>query len=909
MAGETATNSLIVTKLHRPPVADDHLHRQGLLDRLTQRRYRPLALVSAPAGYGKSTLLSCWLESCDIPAAWVSLDKDDNNLRQFLSYFVAAIQSIFPVTCSETRAMLTATDLPPVSVLARSLINELEQIEKAFILVLDDYHFIQDKSVHAFIDKFLKHPPAAMHLVLATRRDPPLPLASLRAKGQMTEIRVQDLRFSLEEIVIFLQRVTGTSVDQSTAAILEEKTEGWVTGLRLAVLSLRHREDIKNVLIDLPDDNRYVMDYVVAEVLSQQSPDMQEYLLKTSILNRFCAPLCDTVCISNSVSSACEIRGQEFLQLLEKANLFIIPLDDEHQWFRYHHLFQNLLKRRLKQRFKPDEIDELHKLAGDWFAENGWIEEALAHALEGGDTEAATRCVAKNRYDAMSREEWHRLNRWLQILPSDIIKEKPDLLLLKAWVYQRQWRYSEVRRISDQIEDIISIKDMKSTADGIFYGEVQALRCFLHYLNAHGEQSETSARDALNRLPSQYHSIRGIALIVLALSLQMRGDLAQAHRVVYDALQQEDASIVNYKGMLLAALCFTNWIAADLRGLQLTAAQYLKHAQEHNLLESIAVGNYFAGIVHYERNELDLAESALAPVVNQNVIPTVINYIHSAFILSLTYQAQDLTNKATKVIESAADYMLEIGNTTLLEICMAFQAELALRQGRIAEADFWARNYNPEPLIPAARFYTPQLTLARILLAKGTADSQKKAHKLLSRLHDFFISIHSTNVLIDILILQALLHNARGDESEAVKKLMEAITLAKPGSFIRPFLDVGPKVADLLYHLVKQDPDQKYAEQILDAFSIEATGMGLDASDDLNRHRLSLSNRALVGPLTDREIEILLILAKGLSNNKIADRLLISPETVKRHLYNIYQKLKVKNRHEAIVQAKSLRIL
>jgi LuxR family maltose regulon positive regulatory protein len=389
----------------------------------------------------------------------------------------------------------------------------------------------------------------------------------------------------------------------------------------------------------------------------------------------------------------------------------------------------------------------------------------------------------------------------------------------------------------------------------------------------------------------------------------MRGDLAQAHRVVYEALQQKESSIANYKCTLLAALCFTNWIAADLNSLQQTSSQYLKHAQQHNLLESIAVGNYFAGIVHYERNELDLAESALAPVVNQNFIPSVINYTHSAFALSLIYQAQGLANKATKIIESATDYMLEIGNTTLLEICKAFQAELALRQGRIAEADFWAQNYNLVQLIPAARFYTPQLTLARILLAKGTADSQKKAHKLLSRLHDFFISIHSTNVLIDILILQALLHDARGDESKAAKKLMEAITLAEPGRFIRPFLDVGPKMADLLYHLVKQDPDQKYAKQILGAFSNEETGMGLDASEGLNGHRSSLSNQALVGPLTNREIEILSILAKGLSNNKIADRLFISPETVKRHLYNIYQKFNVKNRHEAIVKAKSLGIL
>ena len=268
---------ILRTKLHRPPIGGAHLHRGHLLDRLNQSRHRPLALVSAPAGYGKSTLVSCWLEACNVPSAWVSLDENDNDLRIFLSYFVSAIQSVFPVACAETRSLLRVDQLPPVSLMARGLINELDQIENAFILVLDDYHLIRDQSVHELIAELLHHPSPSMHLVLIARRDPPLQLTALRAKGQMVEIRTGDLRFTLEETSLFLQQMTGATVDDSVAAILEEKTEGWVTGLRLAALSMRHNKYVARNLAELPTENRYIMDYVVTEILSHHPPAVQAW--------------------------------------------------------------------------------------------------------------------------------------------------------------------------------------------------------------------------------------------------------------------------------------------------------------------------------------------------------------------------------------------------------------------------------------------------------------------------------------------------------------------------------------------------------------------------------------------------------------------------------------------------------
>ncbi|MGB5987281.1 MAG: hypothetical protein WBG37_18395, partial [Desulfobacterales bacterium] len=795
--------------------------------------------------------MSCWLEVCDIPSAWVSLDDDDNDLRLFLNYFLSAVQRIFPDACTETLSMLSVDPLPPVTLLARSLSNELDRIEKFFILVLDDYHLIRNQRIHELIAKLMHHPSAYMLLVLIARRDPPLTLTGLRAKGQMIEIRTRDLRFSLEETVVLLQQMTGVPVDSATAAILEEKTEGWVTGLRLAALSVRDNKDFKRVLTGLSTENRYVMEYVVSEILSHHPPAVQAYMLKSSVLGRFCAPLCDAVCESNTDSCGSGLNGLEFVELLENANLFVIPLDDERKWFRYHHLFQALLKHQLKQRYNEEEILELHKQASAWFADNGYIEEALSHAHEIGNKEAAARLVKQNRHDIMNREQWYRLNRWLQRFPPDFIRQHPDLLLAKAWTYQRQARYSELFPILDNLDQIKSTGNQRPSNDSILWGEVQTLKSFQYYATARCELSATAARDALNRLPASYHNVRGFALIILSAALQMQGDPVQSQRVVLEALQQEEASIAVYKTLLLAALCYTSWISTDLNSLKQAADQLLKHGQKHDLPETTAIGRFFTGIFYYQRNELDLAERFLAPVfatpgTGKLIVPTVVTYCQSSFALSLTYQAMSRATEADRVVESAIAYMLETGNADLMELCQVFRADLALRQGHVAEADLWARKAPPIPLAPAYRFYTPHLTLPKVLLARRTAKSLSEADALLSRMHDYYASIHSTRVLIDVLVLQALLHVAQDDESQALEKLMAALALAEPGWFIRPFLDQGAEMADLLGRLVKQNPTREYASRILEAFCSEKAESFSDRSDDPNRPRSSLPDAPLI---------------------------------------------------------------
>ncbi len=420
--------NLIQTKLYRPVVKEDLVHRTRLIDLLNSGRDFPLTLILAPAGSGKSTLLSDWLESCPCPSAWLSLDEGDSDLGVFLSYFIAAIRTVFADACRQTLALLQAAEQPPASVLVATLINEIEDLrdspllasEQSFVLVLDDYHAITGQEVNALLIELLRHPPQTMRLAIATRSDPALPLNRLRARGQLIEIRRSDLRFSVAETREYLQRTTEQPVTDAVAATLTEKTEGWITGLHLAVLNLRHTADSTEFVAGFEASERYIMDYLVDEVLSIQPAAVQEFLLKTSLLDRLSGPLCAAVSgLSSPIND-----GQSYLEWLEQSNLFVIALDSQRQWYRYHHLFQLLLQNRLERAYGREQIADLHRRASAWYAANGFVEDAITHALAARDEAAAVRIIVNQRYEAMNLERWQQIDRWLRLLPPPVDRRR-----------------------------------------------------------------------------------------------------------------------------------------------------------------------------------------------------------------------------------------------------------------------------------------------------------------------------------------------------------------------------------------------------------------------------------------------------------------------------------------------------
>jgi len=720
MADETTTDPLIRTKLHRPPVYRNHIQRPHLLERLEKNRQRPLTLVSAPAGYGKSTLVSDWLDSCDSPSAWLSLDKQDNDLGKFLSYLLAAVETIFPHAVSKTMTLVNALTLPPLSTLAGTLVNELDRIEQSFILVLDDYHLIKETAVNNLIAETLKHPPQSLHLVIVGRRDPALPISTLRAQSKLAEIRTPDLRFTVAETEMFLNQVMGIQIDPSTVVAVEEKTEGWVTGLRLAALSMRHQGNLDPRLLEPQMDAKYVTEYLFDEVFSRQPPGVNQYLLGTAILDRFCGPLCEVVCLPGVDPFTCELEGRDFIDWLEKENLFLIHLDSEGRWFRYHHLFKKLLLNQLKRKFSDEKINVLHTQASAWFAENDLIEEALQHALAAGEVEKAGSLVARFGHQMMNNEQWPRLERCLHMLPRDHVERDAALLVLESWLHHVRQHLSGMVSCHKMIEAFNSTAQPGTWVNfKHVQGHLEAQRAFIHYMRAEGESALASSQRALTDIPLHHKRAKLFADIFQLGAYQMTGNLETGLAIYQKSMRRLTERDRIYHAAYLGNLGLVYWMDANLIAQQQTAESVLDAVKEHPEHPMAPYGLYLLGITLYHRNDLHNAEEKLAHVTKFYYADSPMNFAHSAFALALAYQAQGKPGQAREICNSVVANSLESNNEDMLRIARAFEADLALRQGRLAVAFQWAKGYQAKPFRPAYRFYMPQVTLIRVLLAQG----------------------------------------------------------------------------------------------------------------------------------------------------------------------------------------------
>jgi LuxR family maltose regulon positive regulatory protein len=471
-----------------------------LYDRLDEGGHQRLTLVSAPAGYGKSTLVSHWLETREGSGAWLSLDETDGDIRVFLRYVVAAVETVFPEACAETRAQLEAEGLAPLPVLAGYLSNDLEDLEESLVLVLDDYHRISEPAVHELLNHLLKHSPGSLQLVVISRHDPPFSLGALRAHNNVTEIRMQDLKFALAETAAFLEQESGHTVSSTALARLQESTEGWVTGLRLAALALKHRSDADAFLRGFSCDVRTVQDYLMEEILAQQLPAAQDCLCQTSILNRFCAPLCSAVCMGECNEGEQPLCGINFIRFLENEGMLCVTLDEQGEWYRYHHLFQELLQRQLKARHTPDEIAGLHRRAASWFEAQGMLEEALQHLVQADGPAEAGRLIVRHRNDILNGEQWNRLDQWLKQLPAELTEDDPELLMLKAWRLQNQGRHVEVFPVLDRIEELMSSAPSGSAASERLRGSLNVLRGYQYYNKGQADLALKCVEQALIQL-------------------------------------------------------------------------------------------------------------------------------------------------------------------------------------------------------------------------------------------------------------------------------------------------------------------------------------------------------------------------------------------------------------------------
>jgi LuxR family maltose regulon positive regulatory protein len=904
MQDKDNTTPIIQTKLYRPPIQTDFIPRPQLLEQFDGWQQRPLTLVSAPAGYGKSMLVSSWLESLDVPVAWLSLDKNDNDLEIFLTYFLACIQSSFPDAVDDTIALIGGAVLPPSRFLSSKLINELDHLPQRLVLVIDDYHVIQDSKIDKFLSDLLNHPPRPLHLVLSTRSDPEIDLSRLRALGQVIEIRTQQLRFSVAEIIELLELILRIEVEKDAASLLEEKTEGWVTGIRLAGLSMRHRDNTQEMLRDLATENRYVWDYLISEVLSALKPNIQDFLFKTALLNRFCAPLCDAILRDRDAESGTYLENsntgsQGVIEALHQDHLFIIPLDGRRQWFRYHHLFQQLLLGEQKKRYSPDEIEEFHLKASSWYRQTGLVEEALHHALEAGNDLAAAQLLEENVRALLDEDRWHVLEKWLSRLPDKVIRQRPRLLIAKAWIGFHQF---ELQAIPSTLELVEPILDDDVTTQPLC-GEVDFFWGYLWFWQGQINRSLEALNRALEKIPKAHHLARGEAEVFWSLASQMCGQKEEVVHRLNRWLYDEQAPHPGRQTKLLGTLVWIKILSGELNEAAPLNRQLHELATKHNNRYINAWTSYMQGYFHYIWNDLETASRHFAEAVNERYILHSAGALDSLVGLILTSQALGKSDSVEATLSLLLEFAQDKNYPAAMTIARSCQARLSLIQGDLESAVQWLEMAKPgtDPGVMFFWLEVPHITQCRIFTALGSEASLHEAGEKLALYGKTNEAENNTPLLIDILLLKTLVYQKQSQSDKAFATLARAITLAEPGGFIRPFLELGPMMKGLLVSLRQKGVARGYIARILAAFPD-------DTKVEKHLRVVYDHDSSLVEQLTPRELDVLALLAQGLTNKEIAQQLVITPGTVRQHAYNLFQKLQVNNRLQAVKRASDLGI-
>ena len=900
---------LIRTKLYRPRSSSDVIPRARLIERLNAGLNSNVTLISAPAGFGKTTLLAGWLEANDRFTAWLSLDENDNELPNFVYSLTAALQTVFPDAFQATASLLKAPQFPLPNHVAALFINDLADMPGDVILVLDDYHLIRNSKVHTLLDLLIGHLPPQLHLVLATRSDPPLPLARWSAQGHLNKLRSADLRFTLEETEIFLARMLGNELVHETAVALEELTEGWIAVLRLAALSLRstsNRVAFMERLRSSPDRN--MSSYLVEEVLAQQAPAVQELLVQTSMLEQFCAELCVAV-IGNEDSQE---QVQATLDWLVHANLFLVPLDERQGWYRFHHLFKGLLRQHLQAHSSTEEITMLHRRASAWYAAQGLVEEALEHALAAGDASGAAQLVEAHFLRAFEQEQRMQLERWLHLLPEEQLQSSPLLLFAQVWILQAHGQLKDFPRLLTAAEQFLGISgngacDADDPKRRFLRALIAVGWCIFQFYTGQAQASLKSALVALRWLGPGEGYAASQALFYLALSQQAIGQEDIALTTLQQALRDLSANRNNV-AFLLRAQSRVFLAAGKLHQVEQASRHLLRLAQEADLALSQNLAHWLLGVVYYEWNKLNAAVYHFSAVSTNRHLAHFWVAREALFGLAFAYQAQGLDTQAQETARALLEWVQEQHNMGEFMLAYAFCGHLALLQDEVEGASQWLEMAG-EQEVPGPMLFLedPPITQVRLLLAKGDEVSVVHGQALLTQLLQHVEAIHSTRKTIQVLALQAWAYDLQGHESEALEVLERALALGRPGGFIRTFADVPP-LARLLQELRKRRKARQQVDKPLDAYLLRVLAAMTPLAAQAGSKEELLRQEGLE-PLTDRELQILHLLDQDLSNKEIARELVVTTGTVKVHTNNVYRKLSVNNRRAAVALARALGLL
>ena len=899
---------ILATKLYKPMLRSGSVPRLRLIEQLNAGLYGKLTLISAPAGFGKTTLVTEWIANDERKAAWLSLDNGDSDPVRFMTHLVAALQTIELQIGTELLKLLNSPQPPPIDSLLTPLLNGIATISHEFVLVLDDYHVLDSTEIDTALMFLIDNQPPQMHLVITTREDPRLPLARLRVRGQLSEFRAAELRFTADEAAEFLHRALGLSLSTEDIAALERRTEGWIAGLQLAAISMRGQADVGQFIQSFTGSHRFIVDYLVEEVLNHQPKPVRDFLFQTSVLDRMCAPLCDAVTGQNN--------GQTMLEQLERINMLIVPLDDQRQWYRYHHLFAEVLQ-TYARKVDPNKVLVWQKRASLWYEQNGFRSDAIRYAFATNDFEQAANLIELSWPFVAQNIQPTEFLRWVQKLPDEILEVRPVLIVAYAWALLDTRNLDNVDYYLKKAENWLEIIDERVDHEATIVNQAQfellagttaTARAYLSQARQNIEETIYHAQRALTLLAHDQHYWKGLTSLFLGLAQWVNSDLDDAYDAITDSLKSFVAADNLYFQV------YGTVVFAEIRVLQGRLRQAYDHYHEALKLAQSADSraipmsiSFYVGLgaLYLEWNDLETAGQQINTGAKQ-LSRALIGFdaYRSKVVLAQIRVAAGHYEDAMALLEDAKNDF-KPGTPPNIFPPESLRARFLLKHGRLDDALDWIqrRDLSPEDVLHFSDEFD-HITLVRVKLAQYQQQQPNKEG--LEVLLDFLDRLrHSASDgdrigrVLEIIVLQALTYQVQGDTQNALSCIHQALRLAEPEGYIRIFADEGQSMRQLLSASLSDGANPEYITRIMNA----TDPAQVDTQPDNNLNQL------LIEPLSERELDVLDLMANGHTNQAIADELFIALSTVKKHINNIYGKLNVPNRTQAINRARALGIV
>ena len=881
------SEQLIRTKFFIPQLTGDHVNRTSLADKLSTIGDYDLTLVSATAGYGKSTLIASWLRQQSIGASWLSLDENDNDFFLFLKYFIGAIREFNESFGNELIQLVESSQPPTSDYITGKLMNDLAALKDPFVLVLDDFHFISKRNILDLVERLVKHPVPGMRLILISRSDPNLPLYRLRLRGKLLEIRTRDLFLEYEEVNMLLRERFGADPSEGLVNAILKFTEGWISGLKILIKSVEDFRELETLIENQSGTDFFQVGYYLESYLNSLPGTIRKKMLAASLFREFTAELCHYVCSGGDTTDHVDV-GSDFIHKLSSDGMFLIPLDASSNWFRYHHFFRDFLTRELQKVISGGELLTMHGRASHWFESKGFIEKAIRHAIRAEDEGRALELFSIYRIRLLTNRQWKEHESLLKLFSEKNRAHQPVLLISRAWVYIYHGKMNEAFTLLSSIDVEIDESTLNSSQRSNLEGELNTIHAYAAYYKGDGDLAVQKSQLAIELLdPGNIYPL-GLAWIFLGGGYQMLGKTDAIVPLLYENL--ESVRHDHVRSGILHVICYIHWLNGNLEDLKGTALQLIELGIHSNNYESRTYGHVFAGHYYYQTDQLESAKEHYMQAYEYrfHILGSV--RIHAVIGLIMTrFQLGDIDG-AFGLLEELEINAASSGNAYMNMLATLARAELEFRSGNHERAFQLTQNIGKIPPRPHTNFFAPELCISKIWIYHGIPACTGEVDAILDGMERHLKKVNNRRFIIDVFALKSLLLYDQGHQEDSFKFIGKALRLARAGGFLRVFRDMGEKMKELLLATPHSAPEDAFIGQILSTFKVKKEGVP------------SVE-------LSDREHQILNFLTNKLSNKEIGAKLFITEKTVKNHLNSIYRKLGASGRREAMDKARQWMLL